>query len=349
MSPMVRDPVCGMMTDTAQGLTATYEGRTWYFDAEYCRSVFLANPARHVAHHEPAPEALAAAACRVAYFSMEVGIDPRMPIYAGGLGILAGDMLRALADLKMPAVGVSLLCTEGYFEQTLDAAGNQGERAAAWDPATVARPLRAAAQVTIEGRPVVVRAWEYEVRGATGFVVPLILLDTDVDANAPGDREITRSLYGGDERYRLCQEIVLGAGGVRMLQALGYVGIERYHMNEGHASLLAVELLRQASGPVDLVSAIESVKRRCIFTTHTPVPAGHDQFPYDLVASVMGDHLPLGELQMLGGPDRLNMTRLGFNLSHYVNGVARRHRDVSQRMFPGFAIDSITNGVHSFR
>ncbi len=343
-----RDPVCGMTPDPGQRLSATHGGETHLFCSSYCRDVFRAQPERYLAAQATVPLADDPSRRRIAYFSMEVGIDPRLPIYSGGLGVLAGDTLRSFADLKMPVVGVSLLYRRGYFRQTLDAAGNQHEHAVEWNPADVLRPLPTVVTVTIEGRPVAVRAWEYEVRGSTGWTVPLILLDSDVEQNTAGDRELSGWLYGGDQRYRLAQEIMLGIGGVRMLRALGYRDVERFHMNEGHASLLAVELLREQPDAGPLVRSIDAVRRQCVFTTHTPVPAGHDQFPYELVDAVLGGVVPLDELRMLGGQERLNMTLLALNLASYVNGVAKRHGEVSQQLFPGYAIDAVTNGVHSF-
>jgi starch phosphorylase len=278
---------------------------------------------------------------------MEVAADPGMPTYSGGLGVLAGDTLRSCADLKIPIVGVSLLYRRGYFEQHLDDWGNQHEQPVKWDPSRLARLLPTTVRVSIEGRPVVVQAWQYDITGLTGYAVPLLLLDTNAEENAAGDRELTSDLYGGDERYRLAQEIILGIGGVRMLRALGYTQVERFHMNEGHAALLAIELLGERKQTEPAAWDFDGVKRDCIFTTHTPVPAGHDQFSYELVKQMLGDTAPLDVLQMLGGRDQLNMTLLALNMSTYVNGVAKRHGEVSQDMFPGYAIDSITNGIHS--
>ncbi|MBZ0160539.1 MAG: alpha-glucan family phosphorylase, partial [bacterium] len=216
-----------------------------------------------------------------------------------------------------------------------------------WEPSRFVRLLPVTVRVPIENRSVVVRAWQYDITGYTGYSVPLILLDTNVDENAQPDRELTASLYGGDERYRLAQEVILGMGGVRMLRALGYTQLQRFHLNEGHASLLALELLREQRGQVTEGWDFDSVRSRCVFTTHTPVSAGHDQFSYDLVKGVLGEPVPLDLMQMLGGRERLNMTLLALNLSQYVNGVAKKHGEVSQEMFPGYSIDSITNGVHS--
>jgi starch phosphorylase len=328
-------------------LTATHQGRQFYFCSEFCRHSFVKAPANYV----PTVSAIATpetdTARRIAYFSMEVAADPRMPTYSGGLGVLAGDTLRAAADLRVPLVAVSLLPANGYFDQRLDEWGNQQEGPVTWDPSGVARKLPTTVEVTIEGRSVRVGTWQYSVMGATGYFVPLLLLDARVDGNTAADRELTAWLYGGDQRYRLAQEIILGVAGVRMLRALGYRQVERYHMNEGHAALLALELLREMRDRGPAGWDFNGVRARCVFTTHTPVPAGHDQFDYALVQQVLGVPVPADVLQMLGGADRLNMTRLALNLSGHINGVAKTHGEVSQTMFPGYAIGSITNGVHS--
>jgi len=337
-----------MPVDPASGRSAGHEGRTFFFCSDYCKNFFLAHPDRYGVERQASDASEEPATRRLAYFSMEVGLDDRLPTYSGGLGVLAGDTLASFANLRLPVVGVTLLYAKGYFRQNIDAEGNQRESAVEWDPMAVVRPLPALVSVTIANRQVAIRACQYDVKGSSGYSVPLLLLDTNVPENSPPDRELTALLYGGDKRYRLSQEIVLGIGGVRMLRALGYTGVRRFHMNEGHASLLALELLRSEPDQEDVTRDIEDVRRRCVFTTHTPVPAGNDQFSYELVKEVLGEPLPAEEIRMLGGEDRLNMTRLALNLSHYVNGVAKRHGQVSQEMFPGYAIDSITNGVHSF-
>ncbi|MDE2138693.1 MAG: alpha-glucan family phosphorylase, partial [Gammaproteobacteria bacterium] len=188
---------------------------------------------------------------------------------------------------------------------------------------------------------------------------PVILLDTDLAENAPADREITHYLYGGDARYRLMQEMVLGLGGVRLLRALGFE-ISAYHMNEGHAALLGVELLRRFTFPQSELRAGESpydlprVRELCRFTTHTPVESGHDRFSWELVQQLFhysepaGGALPLAELKQLAGSDTLNMTQLALSLSDFVNGVAPRHAEVSARMYPGYQVRAITNGVHPY-
>lgn len=344
MTDTLKDPVCGMDVRPEDGLSLSHDGQTLYFCSQLCMRTFRAHPE----HYGGAPAAAAdVRARRIAYFSMEVAIDSRMPTYSGGLGVLAGDALRSCADLRIPIVGLSLLYWNGYFDQKLDEWGNQRESPSQWNPSTFARLLPGTVQVLIEGRPVAIRAWQYDIRGCTGYAVPLILLDTRLDENAPEDRDLTSSLYGGDERYRLTQEILLGVGGVRMLRALGYSELERFHLNEGHASLLALELLRETAGADGTQWDFKAVRRQCVFTTHTPVPAGHDQFAYDLVNRLLGESIPSELMRMLGGSERLNMTLLAMNLSQYVNGVAKKHGEVSQAMFPGHAIDSVTNGVHS--
>ncbi|HXV67839.1 MAG TPA: alpha-glucan family phosphorylase [Nitrospira sp.] len=343
----MKDPVCGMMIPVGEGLVVVYQGRELRFCSELCKRTFLTTPERYAALSAGAAPDIVDVARRIAYFSMEVAVDGSMPTYSGGLGVLAGDTLRSCADLKISLVAVSILYTRGYFVQQLDECGGQHERPVQWDPTQFARLLPPTIHVSIEGRSVAVRAWQYDITGLTGYVIPLVLLDTNVEENAASDRELTGYLYGGDERYRLAQEVVLGVGGVKMLRALGYTQLERFHMNEGHAALLALELLAERKQREQAAWDFDGVRRDCVFTTHTPVSAGHDQFSYELVKQMLGDKAPLEALQMLGGRDRLNMTLLALNMSSYVNGVAKRHGEVSQEMFPGYAIDSITNGVHS--
>lgn len=293
---------------------------------------------------------------RIAYFSMEIGIRSTIPTYSGGLGVLAGDTLKAAADLSIPIVGVTLLSKQGYFTQHLDENGNQSESPTMWDIEGQLEELSARVQVKVAGREVAVRAFEHRIEGTSGGTVPVLFLDTDLAENAPEDRALTNSLYGGDQRYRLGQEIVLGIGGVRMLRALGYTELTRYHMNEGHAALLALELfledMEKTECSIDdheacIAGSMADIRKLCVFTTHTPVAAGHDQFDYDLVREMLDDFVPLPLLQKLAGADKLNMTLLALNLSHYVNSVARQHQHVSSHLFPGYHFSSITNGVHS--
>ncbi|GJL58835.1 MAG: alpha-glucan phosphorylase [Nitrospirales bacterium] len=344
---MVKDPVCGMMVDPDTSLTVVYQKESFHFCSDLCKRTFLEDTEKFVGTGASLPSVLGKISRRIAYFSMEVGVESSMPIYSGGLGILAGDTLKSCSDLKIPTVGVTLLYAHGYFDQKLDESGNQQELPTSWDPSRFAQLLPGQIQIPLEGRSVTVRAWQYDIVGSSGFTVPLILLDTNVEENSPSDKELTGWLYGGDNGYRIAQEIVLGIGGMRMLHALGYTEIERFHMNEGHAAFLVLKLLADHKHGGTLDWDFSGIRNQCIFTTHTPVPAGHDRFSYDLVKQVLGDSLPLELLQMLGGQDQLNMTLLALNMSDYVNGVAKRHGEVSQEMFPGYAIDSITNGVHS--
>ncbi len=287
----------------------------------------------------------------IAYFSMEIALESSIPTYAGGLGALAGDTIRSAADMAVPMVAVSLVHRKGYFRQHLDANGNQHEEPDPWLPDQRLTELSHRVSVTIEGRAVQLRAWEYVVRGVSGFAVPVYLLDADLPENSEWDRTITDRLYGGDDHYRLCQEVVLGIGGVRMLRAISQGQFRRFHMNEGHASLLALELLDEQArrfGRSDLThDDVEPVRQKCVFTTHTPVPAGHDQFPMELVMKVLGRHDVYEMKDVFCCEGVLNLTYLALNVSHYVNGVAKRHGLVSQHMFGQYVIDSITNGVHA--
>jgi starch phosphorylase len=290
---------------------------------------------------------------RIAYFSMEIALRSDIRTYSGGLGILAGDTLRSAADLEIPLVAVTLVSREGYFRQEIDARGRQVEHPDSWQPQEWATSLGAKVAVTIEGRTVWIGCWLYVLKGHMNGRQPILLLDTDLDENDPGDRQITHHLYGGDDAYRLKQEIVLGIGGIRILQALGFE-IREYHMNEGHSALLALELLRRYAyteediRPGESLYDIPRVRDLCVFTTHTPVEAGHDKFGYDLVQRILGDFVDLTTLKRLAGEAQLNMTRLALNLSEYVNGVAKRHAEVSRQMFPGYRVHAVTNGVHPY-
>jgi starch phosphorylase len=290
---------------------------------------------------------------RTAYFSMEIALESDLPTYSGGLGVLAGDLLRSAADLALPIVGVTLASRRGYVRQRIRN-GAQQEEPQPWDPAQAATRVQVKVPVQIDGREVWVGAWRYTLptRCSTGRPGPVLLLDTCLPENHPDDRRLTDELYGGDEAYRLKQEMVLGVGGVRLLQAMG-VRVFKYHMNEGHAALLGLELLRmlmapgngEGGAPPDQLAA---VRRQCVFTTHTPVAAGHDQFDYELVARCLGPFADAGLLRSLAGEDRLNMTLLALNLSGWVNGVAERHAQVSRALFPGYVVHAISNGVHSW-
>ena len=287
----------------------------------------------------------------VAYFSMEIAIDRRIPTYSGGLGMLAGDTLRSAADLGIPLVAFSLVHRKGYFQQHLNPTGDQTEEIQPWNPADFCTEEEVRIKVSIEGREVTVRAWRYDLSGRYGHIVPIYLLDTDLEVNSGWDQGLTDHLYGGDQNYRLQQEIVLGMGGARMARALG-LDVNVYHMNEGHAALLTLALLESemGGGPMNSVADadIQQVRNRCVFTTHTPVPAGHDRFSTEQAIRILGaDRTARLEKLRVFEDGLLNMTLLALRFSRYANGVALQHGKVSRAMFPQFQIDSITNGVHA--
>ena len=310
----------------------------------------------------------------VAYFSMEIALENAMPSYSGGLGVLAGDTIRAAADVRLPMVAVSLLYRKGYFTQRLAEDGSQTEEPVEWRVEDFLTEEPARASVSIENRRVELRCWRYSAKGVRGFEVPIYFLDADLPSNADADRNLTGALYGGDSYYRLCQEVVLGIGGVRMLRALGYNDLTRYHMNEGHAALLALQLLDDEATKAGRESIrsedIEKVRSKCVFTTHTPVPAGHDRFPMEYLTRVFPSQTEFLDLKDASSADlmkrvlqadqnfpgleeaarggaSLNMTQLALSLSTYVNGVAKQHGETSRQMFPEVAIEAITNGVHA--
>jgi glycogen phosphorylase len=324
----LRCPVCGIQIDVEsvaariETICESFGGKSYCFCSENCRHHFLEDP-------------------RIAYFSMEIGISSKMPTYSGGLGVLAGDIVKSSADLRLGMVAITLVSRKGYFRQKITEQGEQQEFADEWKPEETLSVMPGKVTVNIEGRKVQVQAWLYEYQSVTGGMVPILFLDTDVEGNAPQDRRITDSLYGGDKRYRLKQEIVLGIGGVKLLRTLPFK-IRKYHMNEGHSSLLTLELLRENN--LDA----EKVQNLCVFTTHSPVEAAFDQFTYDLVRDVMGTEYMYSEVSRYAGTENLNMAYLALNLSKYVNGVSIAHVDYSRKLFPGRYIRAVTNGVHSY-
>jgi glycogen phosphorylase len=298
----------------------------------------------------PAP-AIDLAERKIAYFSMEIALSKSLPTYSGGLGMLAGDTLRSAADTGVSMVVVSLVHRHGYFQQHLDGVGQQTESDVIWSPETTLPSVDQEIVVTMQNREVTVRAWRFDVVGVTGHIIPVFLLDTDVEGNDPWDRKLTDHLYGGDTYYRLCQETILGLGGVQLLHALGCKP-EVCHMNEGHAALLTIGLLEERLNGAPLRDATEAdaeaIRQQCVFTTHTPVPAGHDKFGLDQMFAVLG-HDRASAIERFGclHDGLMNMTYLALRFSRYVNGVAMQHGKVSQKMFPGYQVHAITNGVHA--
>jgi len=294
----------------------------------------------------------------IAYFSPEFGISEVVPQYSGGLGILAGDHLKAASDVGTSLTGVGLFYRHGFFRQGLEG-GHQTERIETYDPTDFGcTDTGIVVEVPIAERNVAAKVWRLDVGR-----VPLLLLDTDLPANSEADRAITDRLYSGDQLHRLEQELVLGVGGARAVAAIGWnPGV--YHSNEGHAGFLTLTLLDQArvpGGATTLAAAIEAVKPRLLFTTHTPVPAGIDRFPRSLIAphlrpwaDAWGDSIDT--LTALGedphdGVEMFNMAALCLRIAARANGVSQLHGEVSRGLFAmvpgGPAITSVTNGVHA--
>jgi starch phosphorylase len=287
----------------------------------------------------------------VAYVSMEIAVAPAVATYSGGLGVLAGDVIRAAADAGYPMAGVTLLYRDGYFRQHLDASGAQHEEPQSWRPDAALEQLAPVVAISISGRPVQASVWRYTVTGVDGHDVPVYFLDTDRPENDEAARRLTRALYGGDARYRLEQETLLGLGAVAVLRALGYDRVTTYHMNEGHSALLILALLEEsrtsAHGP-PAYDDLARVRERCVFTTHTPVPAGHDCFGLDLAHDVLGgEYVATLRALNLAEHDVLNMTHLALRASRFTNAVAMKHGEVSRAMFPDANVHAITNGVHA--
>ena len=361
LAALAQDPsVVDRVREVAEALRAYLEDDRWYQGFAAAAS----------GPEEAVPEA-------IAYFSPEFGITAALPQYSGGLGILAGDHLKAASDLGVPIVGVGLLYRSGYFAQSLSREGWQQERYPVLDPdglpisllrETGGEPLKV--QVGLPGgRGLVAQVWKAQVGR-----VPLLLLDSDVEDNAPAERDVTDRLYGGGSEHRLLQEMLLGVGGVRALRAYsrltGAPAPSVFHTNEGHAGFLGVERIRELIEDHGLTfdEAVEAARSATLFTTHTPVPAGIDRFARDLVAQHFGGDnaapgVPVDKVLALGAEDYeggdptiFNMAVMGFRLAQRANGVSELHGHVAREMFarlwPGFdqpevPIGYITNGVHA--
>lgn len=276
----------------------------------------------------------------VAYISMEIAIDSNIPTYSGGLGVLSGDTVRSAADLEIPMVAICLCYSSGYFYQFFNEFGEQKEREIAWNFYYEFDKVEDPIVMKIEDKEVLVSAWLYRIIGQSGHVLPVYLLTTDVKDNEDWMKKMTGSLYDSTSRWnRIVQEMILGIGGVKLLESLGYHNIDTYHLNEGHGSFCTLELYKKLGN-------IEKVKEKVVFTTHTPVPAGHDRFKQDLVKKVFENRIPPEISKLADDNGELNMTYLGMALSRYINAVAKKHGEISKKMFPHYEIDYITNGVH---
>lgn len=294
----------------------------------------------------------------IAYLALEIGIDENIPTYSGGLGILAGDTIRAAADLGLPMVAVTLLYREGYFSQEIGPDRLQHEPGVQWDPDSLLRPMTPRISVPVDGRDVVLRAYRYDTVGVGGHVVPVYFLDADLEENDDAARWLTARLYAGDPDHRIRQETILGVGGPRMVRAIGH-DVRMYHMNEGHACLATLEALSSQASRLAEHGAgaeralerdvLENVRKQFVFTTHTPIPAGHDRFPVERVRAIFGGHPALDrpELYSDDGGHMLNTSRLAMNLSGFTNAVAQRHGEVTRDMFPGYRVHAVTNGIHA--
>ncbi len=288
---------------------------------------------------------------RIAYFSMEIGFRSDIPTYSGGLGILAGDTLKSMADIGIDMVGITLLSEHGYFTQHLDEHGYQQETPTNWPVKDMLTKLDISVNVYIHERIVKVNVWEYELVGVRGKSIKIYFLDTNDEKNDDEDKQLTAKLYGGDALYRLKQEIILGIGGVKVLRELGY-NPRKYHMNEGHAAFLILELYREledmnCENAICEEEKLQIIRSLCSFTTHTPVAAGHDEFDEKIVQTHLAGVLPNYIFDLIRQDGKFSMTRLALKFSSYVNAVARKHQEVSKQMFPEYTIDYITNGVHS--
>ncbi len=352
----VDERFCRMVDDAAADLRQYLDDGGWYGAA-----------------NDTATAAGAPLPHQIAYFSPEFGITEVLPQYSGGLGILAGDHLKAASDLGVPIIGVGLLYGAGYFAQSLNADGGQHETYPHHDPdgMPLTRLIDAAGEAVLvsidlpEDRVLHAQVWHAQVGR-----VPLLLLDSDVESNSPALRTVTDRLYGGGKDHRIAQELLLGVGGVRAIRAYcavtGTAVPEVYHTNEGHAGFQGLERIRElmTGRGLSFDEALQAVRTSTVFTTHTPVPAGIDRFEKSLLLDVLRDDralpgVPLDQIVTLGAesdPDVFNMAHMGFGLAARANGVSRLHGDVSRDMFnslwPGFdrddvPIGSVTNGVHA--
>lgn len=279
----------------------------------------------------------------VAYLSMEIALEDSVKSFAGGLGILAGDMLRAASQIKFPMIGISLLNKKGYFKQKISKAGKQEEISDVSDFNKL-KLTEAVVKIYIGDEEVLVRAWEYILQSADGLEIPVFLLDTDWPENKPEMRELSGSLYGGDIAYRLKQEIILGRAGVKIIKELGFKNVKKIHLNEGHGALAAVELFNSSNKKTDK-EKIKEVNKKIVFTTHTPIPEAHDIFFGEFFFKFQPD-FPR-QIKGLLENDKIDMTKVAMIFSSYDNAVSVQHRKTSRYMFKGFGLESITNGVDS--
>lgn len=276
---------------------------------------------------------------KIAYFSMEIALDKNMNTYSGGLGILAGDTLKSAADMSLHMIGMTLLSKEGWLKQVLDPEKGQIELADLWDYKKYLNLRPETITIEIASEKVVARIWEYLILGETGHIVPVFFLDTDIEDNSDLARQISKNVYSDDQEVWHYQEMLLGLGGFAALKALGYPDIQTYHLNESHAAVLTLALKEE-------LKSWEEVKSRLCFTTHTPLLGAHQVFPLEKLEKLLPAKYFKAIPENLVVSKSLNFTQLCIFASKFSNSVARRHRDVSQQMYPEAKIDYITNGIH---
>lgn len=280
---------------------------------------------------------------KVAYFSMEIAIDNKIKSFAGGLGVLAGDILRAASEEEFPMLAVTLLNKNGYFKQVIDKKGKQLSKKDKSDYSKL-KLLPHKIYIKISNDKVLLRAWEYLLKSEEGIVIPVYLLDTDWPENREKHRRLCENLYDSDLRKKLKQSIVLGRGGVKLLNKIGQENILKIHLNEGHGALAAIQLFLDSKKKSD-DEKIKEVRKKIVFTTHTPVVAGHDVYFSEFLLKYQPD-FPV-RLKNLIKEDKINFSNLAMFFSSYINGVSLKHREVSRKMFPNYKINSITNGISS--
>lgn len=281
---------------------------------------------------------------KIAYFTAEIGLNSQMKTYSGGLGILAGDTIKAMADLRIPLCCITLLYKKGFFKQKIEN-DYQTELEDTWDFQNFLQDTGKIIEVNINNQNIQIKIWKYEQKSFNGYKIPIYYLDTDLNENPEWARPITTKLYQGN---RLHQEIILGIGGIRALRALGENEIQTYHMNEGHSSFLTLELFREHGEQTNHWDE-NHIREKCVFTTHTPIPAGHDKFPYSEIEKAINPQTKLlpYQLKHLAGNDELNTTKLAMSFSNHINAVSKKHQQVTQTMFPEYEIHHITNGIHT--
>ncbi len=359
------NPVRMLQLMAAETIAQAAQNLTWV--AQYDRAIARLDSARAAEHTWCADKCHPVGGRSIAYFSAEFALHQSLPIYAGGLGVLAGDHCKEASDLGVPLIGIGFMYPQGYFHQSLSPEGWQEEiyeklnwADAPIEPAITPSGKPCVTAVPLGNRTVLVAVWRVRVGR-----VKLYLLDTDLEENAPWDRELSARLYGGDRETRVQQEIILGVGGVRVLKAMGSEPAV-YHLNEGHAAFVVLQRIRDfCEKGWSFDAALEEVRRTTVFTTHTPVPAGHDAFPFHMVehhlSGAWGDlgayrerFLALGHYDNGSGP-MFNMTALALRTAASVNGVSQLHGEVTkqmwQPMWPGtryedLPVKALTNGVH---